>query len=71
MGCHTGGSGRNLGGGTLGKPEQRQGIYDYCMLHLQSMIRYYGLTCLVGPEVKMTLEMDARQLMPGECNQNW
>ncbi|KAL8932128.1 MAG: hypothetical protein Q9211_006510 [Gyalolechia sp. 1 TL-2023] len=30
MGYHTGGSGRNLGGGIWGTPELRQHIYDYC-----------------------------------------
>ncbi|KAL8939524.1 MAG: hypothetical protein Q9216_003310 [Gyalolechia sp. 2 TL-2023] len=53
MGYHTGGSGRNLGGGIWGTPELRQHIYDYC------------------PEVKMTLEMDPAQYVPGNCNQNW
>ncbi|KAL8711004.1 MAG: hypothetical protein Q9225_007194 [Loekoesia sp. 1 TL-2023] len=53
MGYHTGGSGKNLGGGIWGNPELRQHIYDYC------------------PEVKMTLEMDATQYVPGACNQNW
>lgn len=53
MGYHTGGSGRNLGGGIWGTPELRQHIYEYC------------------PEVKMTLDMDAAQYVPGDCNQNW
>ncbi|KAI4279347.1 MAG: hypothetical protein L6R38_005061 [Xanthoria sp. 2 TBL-2021] len=30
MGYHTGGSGRNLGGGIWGTPELRQHVYDYC-----------------------------------------
>ncbi|KAI4232944.1 MAG: hypothetical protein L6R40_007266, partial [Gallowayella cf. fulva] len=53
MGYHTGGSGRNLGGGVWGTGGLRRGVYEYC------------------PEVKMTLEMDAEQFVPGECNQNW
>ncbi|KAL8819606.1 MAG: hypothetical protein Q9223_002001 [Gallowayella weberi] len=30
MGYHTGGSGKNLGGGVWGTPELRRQIYDYC-----------------------------------------
>lgn len=30
-----------------------------------------GMTYQAGPEVKLTLEMDAKQYVPGECNQNW
>ncbi|KAL8708761.1 MAG: hypothetical protein Q9220_006403 [cf. Caloplaca sp. 1 TL-2023] len=53
LGYHTGGSGRNLGGGIWGSRELREGVYAYC------------------PEVKMTLEMDAKEFVPGECNSNW
>ncbi|KAI4237792.1 MAG: hypothetical protein LQ349_001574 [Xanthoria aureola] len=75
MGYHTGGSGRNLGSGLWGTPELRQHIYDYCELSASFRREWVGMkdevTDQAGPEVKLTLEMDAKQYVPGECNQNW
>lgn len=75
MGYHTGGSGRNLGSGLWGTPELRQHIYDYCELSASSRREWVSMkdevTDRAGPEVKLTLEMDAKQYVPGECNQNW
>ena len=75
MGYHMGGSGRYLSGGIWGTPELRQHVYDYCKSSSSTGNKWCGagerLIFRTGPEVKITLDMDAKQYVPGDCNQNW